>query len=443
MSTYNRVVAADENASLAPAVRARLATEMADPTSTVGASLSGTFETLRPATIVLFGDSRTSDCNYAVSPNFYTTNMDWFGWGNSARIGGPTLDVIANAGVGGNTTTQMLARMQTDVLDLAPGYITIWGGTNDSWTVIADVDDSYNNMVTMIGMARAKGIYVFVISETTSNIHATTFPKFVSYYNDRLSEHVAQMADVEFWDFNSVVTDPASAFGFPKTAMLRDGIHLGPFGASTVGKAVVAPVLEKMSKNLVNLAVSQVDSRSQFASSRNLVDNSLMLGTAGTVGAGHTGSVPTYWTSSGNVAAWSVVARADGVGNDAKCILSADSTSSLSLLKNIPPTDVAAGETYIIEASLNIDAISDVANLSLTAFVTVGGVPYRYGVGYPVQAVAAGDSIATGEYILRSAPFTIPAGTVTNFDLVLRAGPSASTATATFRLGRATIRQVT
>ena len=43
MSTYNRVVAADETASLAPEVRARLATEMADPTSDVGASLSDTF----------------------------------------------------------------------------------------------------------------------------------------------------------------------------------------------------------------------------------------------------------------------------------------------------------------------------------------------------------------------------------------------------------------
>ena len=42
MSTYNRVVAADSSASLAPTVRARLATEMADPTSDVGASLSGT-----------------------------------------------------------------------------------------------------------------------------------------------------------------------------------------------------------------------------------------------------------------------------------------------------------------------------------------------------------------------------------------------------------------
>ena len=49
MSTYNRVVAADETASLAPTVRARLATEMADPTSDVGASLSGTFATVAQA----------------------------------------------------------------------------------------------------------------------------------------------------------------------------------------------------------------------------------------------------------------------------------------------------------------------------------------------------------------------------------------------------------
>ena len=45
MSTYNRVVAANSSASLAPTVRERLATEMADPASEVGASLSGTFAT--------------------------------------------------------------------------------------------------------------------------------------------------------------------------------------------------------------------------------------------------------------------------------------------------------------------------------------------------------------------------------------------------------------
>ena len=45
MSTYNRVVAADSTASLAPTVRARLATEMADPASDVGASLADTFAT--------------------------------------------------------------------------------------------------------------------------------------------------------------------------------------------------------------------------------------------------------------------------------------------------------------------------------------------------------------------------------------------------------------
>ena len=60
MSTYNRVVAADENASLAPTVRARLATEMADPTSDVGASLSGTFVARRVHVVILIGQSNMS-----------------------------------------------------------------------------------------------------------------------------------------------------------------------------------------------------------------------------------------------------------------------------------------------------------------------------------------------------------------------------------------------
>jgi len=44
VSTYSRVVAADETASLAPAVRARLAVEIADSTSDIGGALSTKFE---------------------------------------------------------------------------------------------------------------------------------------------------------------------------------------------------------------------------------------------------------------------------------------------------------------------------------------------------------------------------------------------------------------
>jgi len=60
VSTYNRVVAADSSASLAPTVRARLATEMADPTSDVGASLSGTFAPTARIPVVVYDDFRAS-----------------------------------------------------------------------------------------------------------------------------------------------------------------------------------------------------------------------------------------------------------------------------------------------------------------------------------------------------------------------------------------------
>lgn len=395
---------------------------------------------IRPATVVLFGDSRTADCHYSTATAQNSTNMDWFGWGNSARSGGPVLDVLANAGVAGNTTTQMLARIQSDAIDLAPGYLTLWGGTNDSWGSISDVAASAGRMEDMVDLALEAGIYVFLISETVANSKGTTFPKHVAHYNDLLRAVAEDRPGVEFWDFNSLVVDPTSAFGYNRSTMLRDGVHLGPFGASTLGRRVVAPALERIQGDLASLVASQADSRAVNDDAKNVVSNGLMQGSTGVPGAGHTGTLPDYWTSSGNVAALSVTSRADGVGNDITFDLAATSTNSAFLIRNLNTAHIVAGQYATIEASLGIDEAVDIASASLTALLTIGGTSYRFGIGYPTQATAAGDSLATGEYVLRSRPFLIPAGSVTGAEVQFRLGVSAATATATVRLGRVSMR---
>ncbi len=40
---------------------------------------------------------------------------------------------VINMGVGGDTTRELLARWQTDVLDIKPDYVTIMIGVNDVW----------------------------------------------------------------------------------------------------------------------------------------------------------------------------------------------------------------------------------------------------------------------------------------------------------------------
>lgn len=66
-------------------------------------------------------------------------------------------DVLRNAGIGGNTTTQMQARMAADVLAYSP-HMTLWGGTNNGWTTTAHVDATFARMAAMMDTARAAGI---------------------------------------------------------------------------------------------------------------------------------------------------------------------------------------------------------------------------------------------------------------------------------------------
>jgi lysophospholipase L1-like esterase len=397
---------------------------------------------MRKPTIVLFGDSRTADCDFTDATNFYCTNMSWFDWGQASLAQGPVFDVVKNAGIGGNTTTQMQARMQADVLAYSPSHMTIWGGTNDGWTVLADVDATFARMAAMLDTARAAGIYTFLISETTANTKGLTYPRHVQYYNELLRGYAATHAGVEFWDFNSAITDPTNVNGFNKGTMLRDGLHLGPLGASTIGRDIVAKQLARFSTPLAQLPVSLIDTQDISSEVRNIAPNPLMTGTSGTIGSGHTGTLPSGWTSSGQAATLSVQARTDGIGSDLKAVITASASGSFFLTLNVNQTRLVPGQKYVLEASMGVDATAAVNAVSLTAQANVSATVYRYGFGYPVQVAGVSDSLAVmSDLKLRSRVFTAPAATYTSATILLRVGFAAA-GSATVRLGRVALKKV-
>lgn len=416
-----------------------IVTAKTDPV-TGGSRISSSVD--RPATIVLFGDSRTADCNYDVSPNTYSTNMSWFEYGNSCATGGPVLDLVKNSGVGGNTTQQMLDRIDADVIAYRPGYSTIWGGTNDGWTSNAEVDASYDRMRQMIVKMVNAGIYVFVISETVCNSSkGTSFPWYVARYNDALRALCAGLLGCEFVDFNAQVVDPASAFGYAKSTMLRDGVHLSPYGASVVGKNVFAVALSRLNGRLSSLVCSQVDTQSNNTSSRNILGNPLMLGSVSASGSGQTGTWPTGWTTSGKASVGSTPARSDGVGNDFQVAITADSGGSFFANYAGVASRLMAGKQYVIEAEIDVSNVSQVTQVSLTVDLAQSGVTYRRGAGYAVQAPASGDSILPMTKILRSDVFTAPAGAYTGLSMLLRV-LFAAAGTCTVKLGRVSLKQI-
>jgi hypothetical protein len=97
--------------------------------------------TTKQPTVVFIGDETTSNWPMDGHPN-------WI-----------------NRGVPGNTTAQMLARFQTDVIDLHPDVVHIMGGGNDAldetWSSASQCGpDACENLSTMIQMAEDAGIRV-------------------------------------------------------------------------------------------------------------------------------------------------------------------------------------------------------------------------------------------------------------------------------------------
>ncbi len=429
-------------------------TPRTDPAATSNAA---TYQPLRKPTIVLFGDSRTDDCDVSTDDfsdstvtstlNAYTTNMSWFDWGQAALVNGPVFDVLRNAGVGGNTTTQMAARLQADVLAYKPSHMTLWGGTNDGWTTTADVDATVTRMVSMIQQANAAGIYVFLISETVSSTKGNTFNQLVLYYNDRLRGYAAMNPNVEFWDFNSLFINPASTTGTPLTTMTRDGTHLSALGASTIGVNVVAKKLARFSTTLAVLPTSPIDSMGNNTNVRNVLSNPLMPfttgGTAG--GTGDTGQLPDSWSTSGAGAAtgvFSTPARADGFGNDLKAVLTATASGSKFITMTVAPTRLVAGVPYVLEAAVSLSAVSapvSVLAFFLQGFATAG--TYQRGIGLNEQALTSADALAPFTGIFRSRKFIMPTGINTaSLQLLTRFGAAGGSATVT--LGRVSLKRV-
>lgn len=71
--------------------------------------------------------------------------------------------MVVNDGIGGNTTGQMLARFQTDVIDQEPNVVVIWGGINDVLFQSTPVPTIECNLQCMYTQAHMAGITVVAL----------------------------------------------------------------------------------------------------------------------------------------------------------------------------------------------------------------------------------------------------------------------------------------
>jgi lysophospholipase L1-like esterase len=148
---------------------------------------------------------------------------------------------IYNKGVSGEASSDMLRRIDSDVITTKPNYTIILGGSNDiGWGT--EPDEIFENLVQMYEKAASAGIEVI----------ACTLPSVVgdqTYIKPRLE--LNELITDYCFDNETVSVDLFSATVDPKTKMLdkkysSDGLHLNTSGYQQMAEAIFSQAFVKL-----------------------------------------------------------------------------------------------------------------------------------------------------------------------------------------------------
>lgn len=187
----------------------------------------------RPLTLVVLGDSLTAPVGTGGA-------ADWLRWADPDG----TFELIGNAGVPGERSDQILARVAADVIARRPGWVTVLAGTNDI-SVDVRAEPIIFNLTRIYDALEAAGI----------NFVAITIPPLVMLTPERVATHQAVnawlRARVEADWPNATLGDWSAALSVggddisPNAGMFPDGVHFSEAGAEAAGNAL-APLFAEL-----------------------------------------------------------------------------------------------------------------------------------------------------------------------------------------------------
>jgi lysophospholipase L1-like esterase len=140
------------------------------------------------------------------------------------------------AGISGHKSNDMLARLQRDVIDKKPEWMTLSCGVNDVWHGAKGVplDQYKQNITQIVEKAQAAGIKVMILTSTmiTENPAEPNNEKLAAY-NDFLRE-LAKDKKCLLADLNAAMQkdlDAREKAGQKRGKLVTsDGVHMNPFG---------------------------------------------------------------------------------------------------------------------------------------------------------------------------------------------------------------------
>jgi lysophospholipase L1-like esterase len=143
--------------------------------------------------------------------------------------------LMRNAGVPGNTTAQMRARLTTDVYNYHPNLLFVLGGTNDLGLGISGSVTIANLRAIIVG-AKAHNIRVIMLLVPPDS-YKSMGPKINSL--NAAIINLANSQRVVYVDIHAPLTNGSGTY-FPKYT--SDGLHFTDLGAQTVANTIRARI---------------------------------------------------------------------------------------------------------------------------------------------------------------------------------------------------------
>lgn len=182
--------------------------------------------------VVLLGDSITTAGNQA-----------WFEGANYQAS--EPFRIVNNAGVSGNRTDQMLARLTPDVIAFSPAWCMVEGGGNDVTNAVSAAT-IMANLASIYGTLKAAGIKVIastVLGSTSMDTGAEQ--TVISTVNTWLrANYLAAGADA-LCDWNPAWTGGVNEWT-PLAGITIDGVHPNTQYGIPILAAALAPTLRSL-----------------------------------------------------------------------------------------------------------------------------------------------------------------------------------------------------
>ena len=280
--------------------------------------------TTRPSnTVALVGDSITGQNSPAYFGSVYGLNADgYWNWANAML--GSAFNVVAYAGVSGNNTTQMLARLNTDVIAYHPGWCVVEGGVNDILNGLTSAT-SIANLTAIYNALNAAGIKTIMLTVTPTTSVGSDARQFA--INSWMKSFAATNPNLIVVDAAAAMIDANSGTVAPLPNATLDGVHFASLAGYLVGKAIATALAGAVPPTPAIISNNDPST---------LVVNGLQIGTAGSTGSGASGSVSNSWTLTGYAGATCIGSkgtRGDGLGAVQTITMTGTSANSYCELK--------------------------------------------------------------------------------------------------------------